>query len=49
VLFLSQIKLKDSEPCPCGSNISFQDVYRIWTKKCCKRQIWKSIRASNQN
>ena len=40
MLFLSQIKLKDSEPCPCGSNISFQE--------CCKGKEPRIINPSKK-
>jgi hypothetical protein len=39
-LFLSKFKLKDSEPCPCGSNKSFQE--------CCKGKELRIIKPSKK-
>jgi len=40
VLFLSKTKLKDSEPCPCGSNMNFQE--------CCKGKESRKINPSKK-
>lgn len=39
-MFLSKFKLKDSEPCPCGSNKSFQE--------CCKGKELRIIKPSKK-
>ncbi|MDO0825860.1 SEC-C domain-containing protein [Desulfosporosinus nitroreducens] len=51
-MFLSRLKLKDSEPCPCGSNKSFQECCKVkepqikLSKKPVEVQIMEKMRAS---
>lgn len=53
VLFLPKFKLKDSEPCPCGSNMRFQECCKGKepqimkpSKKPVEVQIMEKMRAS---